>query len=167
MNRIISLLLIFVLTFEQAAFARVGSNKAAYIGGTAAEFKNAEDPVKGELRTDDEKELVFVYKKSRKFTIPYENIIDLEYGQKVGRRVGASIATAILLTPVALFMLFSKKRKHYLTIGYTDAKGKEQVAVFEVGKKRIRTLLPILETRTGKKIIYQDEEAKKSGKSVN
>jgi hypothetical protein len=61
-------------------------------------------------------------------------------------------------------MLFSKKRKHFVTIGYTDGAGKEEVAVFELGKDIVRTTLPILEARSGKKIVYQDEDARKSGK---
>ncbi len=28
------------------------------------------------------------------FSIPYKNILDLEYGQKAGRRVGVAIGTA-------------------------------------------------------------------------
>jgi hypothetical protein len=63
-----------------------------------------------------------------------------------------------------LFLLFSKKRKHFVTIGYKDNDGKEQVAVFELGKDIVRTTLAVLETRSGKKIEYQDEEAKKSSK---
>jgi hypothetical protein len=41
--------------------------------------------------------------------------------------------------------------------------GLDQAAVFEVGKEAIRTLLPSLQARTGKKIDYEDEEAKKAG----
>jgi len=40
----------------------------------------------------------------------------------------------------------------------------DQVAVFELGKDIVRTTLPIIETRSGKKIEYQDEEARKCGK---
>ena len=42
--------------------------------------------------------------------------------------------------------------------------GKEEVAVFELGKDIVRTSLPILEARSGKKFEYQDDEAKKSAK---
>jgi hypothetical protein len=75
--------------------------------------------------------------------------------------VGAAVATSILLAPVGLFLLFSKKRKHFVTIGYKDSDGKEQVAVFELGKDIVRTSLAVIEARSGKKIEYQDEEAKK------
>ena len=94
----------------------------------------------------------------------YNDIIDVEYGQKAGSRVGAAIATAILISPVGLFLLFSKKRRHFVTIGYKDTDGKDQVAVFELGKDVIRTSLAIIETRSGKQIEYQDDEARKSSK---
>ena len=97
-------------------------------------------------------------------SIPYDSIIDLEYGQKAGRRIGAAVGTAILLGPLGLLTLFSKKRKHYLTVGFKDAQGKDQVAVMELGKDIVRTTLAVVETRSGKKIEYQDDEAKKSGK---
>ena len=38
---------------------------------------------------------------------------------------------------------------------------KEQVAVFQVDKDAVRTLLPILEPRSGKKVFYQDKSAEK------
>jgi len=60
--------------------------------------------------------------------------------------------------------LFSKKRKRFLTVGFKDGDGKDQVAVFELGKDIVRTTLPIMETRSGKKIEYQDDEARKSAK---
>ena len=169
MRECVALCLILSLLFPSVAFAGLNSKKAAYQGGTTKEkdFPGAKDAVEGTLNTNDENELQFAYtlkKQKRTYSIPYNQFQDIEYGQKAGRRVGAAIATGILLSPVGLFMLFSKKRKHFITIGYVDGEGKEQVAVFELGKDIVRTTLPILEARSGKKIVYQDEEAKKSGK---
>ena len=97
-------------------------------------------------------------------SIPYASILDIEYGQKAGRRVGAAAATTILLGPIGLLTLFSKKRKHFLTVGFKDTDGKDQVAVLELGKDIVRVTLPIVEKRSGKKVEYQDEEARKSAK---
>lgn len=47
-----------------------------------------------------------------------------------------------------------------MPIGYNDAEGKEQVAVMELGKDLIRTGLPTLEARSGKKITYQEGSGK-------
>jgi hypothetical protein len=142
-----------------SAFAK--SDSASYYGGTMAVFKDAKKEIKGRLVTTDEKELQFIYEKNQIATIPYANFIDIEYGQKSGRRVGAAVATTILLGPLGLLTLLSKKQKHFVTIGYTDAAGKEQVAVFKIDKDMVRTFLPILEARSGKKVEYQSKGAEK------
>lgn len=78
--------------------------------------------------------------------------------------LGAAIGTTALLGPIGLVTLFSKKRKHFLTVGYKDAEGMDQVAVFELGKDIVRTTLPIIEKRSGKTLEYQDDEARKASK---
>jgi len=152
----------------EVSLGAVDSKGAAYFGGTVKVFDGAKDPVEGTLDTRREDALVFAAQdktfKGQTFSIPYARVIDLEYGQKAGRRVGAAAATTILLGPIGLLTLFSKKRKHYLTIGFRSDDDKDQVAVIELGKDIVRATLPIVETRSGKKITYQDEEAKKSAK---
>lgn len=170
MKKIISLSIIISLFLNVSALAfAIDSKKAAYFGGTTKEkdFPGIKKAVEGNLNLDNERELKFEYrlnKVEKIYSIPFDRIIDIEYGQKAGRRVGAAIATAILFSPIGLFLLFSKKRKHYITIGYRGEGDKEEVAVFELGKDIVRTTLPIIEARSGKKIEYQDEEAKKSSK---
>jgi hypothetical protein len=167
MKRLIALSIVASMVAPSLALASVDSKGAAYFGGTAG-FKDAKDPVGGVLDTKNDAALVFTatdkHFKGQTLSIPYEKIIDLEYGQKAGRRVGAAIGYSILLGPLGLVTLFSKKRHHYLTIGFTDGDGKDQVAVIELGKDIVRATLPVMETRSGKKITYQDDEAKKSGK---
>ena len=130
-------LMVALIVSEHAALA-LGSKDAAYFGGTLSMFGESKDPVEGRLDTSDEDVLVFgSFEKQfagKSVTIPYKNILDLEYGQKAGRRVGAAAATTILLGPIGLLSLFSKKRKHFLTIGFKDDNGKDQVAVLELGK---------------------------------
>src|SRR5262245_15559734 len=170
MKKITTLTLVLCLVLTPIVVAAgLDSKKAAYHGGSTKEkdFPGITKAVEGTLNTDDEKALKFDFisnNSNKTYSIPYDQFMDIEYGQNAGRRVGAAIATGILFVPLGVFMLFSKKRKHYVTIGYKDDQGKEQVAVFELGKDIVRTTLPILEARSGKKIEYQDEEAKKSGK---
>ena len=167
MKRAIAAALAILMASESALFA-VDSKGAAYFGGTVKAFENAKDPVEGRLDTRNDTMMIFVASDKpyvgEKIAIPYANVLDLEYGQKAGRRVGAAAATTVLLGPIGLLTLFSKKRKHYLTVGFKDDDGKDQVAVIELGKDIVRATLPIMETRTGKKVTYQDEEAKKSAK---
>lgn len=167
--KVMAVLLLGILLFtQQTVLAGLGSKKTAYQGGTISELNNgAKEPVEGVLK-DTESELVFTPDDKKKagnvIRIPYKSIIEIEYGQKAGRRVGAAVATAVLISPVGLFMLFSKKRKHFMTVSWTDSAGKEQVAVLELGKDIIRETLAVTKTKSGKEIIYQDEEAKKSSK---
>ena len=149
----ITLLLVVTLLLPTLALAGLGSKKTKYIGGTITALKEG---VEGESSAKGETEFVFEHKHGR-FTIPFDRITELEYGQKAGRRV----AVAILVTP---FALFSKKRKHFLTITYKDASDKEQVGVFELGKDVIRVSLASLQARTGKEIQYQDDSARKESK---
>lgn len=158
---------VVVLAVVVETFA-TDSKGAAYYGGTMTTFNGAKDPVEGALDTTNEQALVFSATdkafRGKTFSIPYGRVIDLEYGQKAGRRVGTAVATTVLLGPIGLVALLSKKRKHFLTVGFKDDAGKDQVAVIELGKDIVRTTLPIVETRSGKKVEYQDEEARKSTK---
>jgi hypothetical protein len=140
---------------------------SSYYGGTIPEFKEAKNPVDGHLVATDEIALQFLYKKNQMVSIPYAKFIDIEYGQKSGRRVGAAVASTLLLGPIGLLFLMSKKQKHFVTIGFKDAADKEQVAVFQVEKDAVRTLLPILEARSGKSVTYQSKSAEKKATGGN
>jgi hypothetical protein len=127
--------------------------RAEYVGGTVAAVRSKTG---GAIQTTDDQVFRF---RSRRVTleVPYERINLLEYGQKVDRRY----AMAVLVSP--LFLL-SKSRKHFLTIGYTDDQGRQQAMVFQVGKGDVRSVLVSLEARTGRKVVYQDNESRKAGK---
>jgi hypothetical protein len=89
--------------------------------------------------------------------IRYDRIHTLEYGQHVSRRY----AEGILISPV---LLLSKSRKHFVTVGFTDDEGHRQALVFQVGKGDVRAVLAGLEAKTGRRVEYQDEEARHGGK---
>ncbi len=105
MKKFSALCLILLLFSEVLAWAGLDSHKTMYVGGTVTSIKEGTE---GKSSTVDEKVFVFEYQ-AGKLNIPYERINSLEYGQKAGRRVGLAIA----ITPLALF---SKKRKHFLTV---------------------------------------------------
>jgi hypothetical protein len=161
-----AVLLLLALGTEATGIASVGSKEAAYFGGTVTAFAGARNPIEGHIDTANESVLAFSATDKpfigQAVSIPYASVIDIEYGQKAGRRVGAAIGYSVLLGPVGLLTLLSKKRNHYLTVGYHGTDGKDQVVVFEIGKDIIRTTLAIVEARSGKKIVYQDADAQRS-----
>ena len=126
--------------------------RVEYVGGTLSALSaNTE----GRLRTTDPRYLS-VAARGTEIRIPYEDINLLEYGQNASRRY----VLALTISPI---LLLSKSRRHFLTIGYQDPEGRQQALVFRVHKDDLRPLLASLEARTGRKVEYQEVEARKSG----
>jgi hypothetical protein len=146
------LLLLGVCVLGLAAAARAQA-RVEYIGGTADKLAAG---TAGAIAVGDKEYFAFYSRKSN-IRVAYGQINLLEYGQTVGRRLDL----AVIISPAFLLV---KRRKHFLTIGYTDEDGKQQALVFRVDKNDIRATLASLEARTGQKIQYQDEEARKAGR---
>ena len=127
--------------------------RAQYIGGTVAALPSKSE---GRLNITGEEALLFRTKQAS-VRIPYTQINTLEYGQRVNRR----IVEAVLISPL---LLLAKKRKHFLTVGYTDEQGRQQALVFQLNKGAVRAVLASLEAKTGRKVEFQDEDARKAGK---
>jgi len=127
--------------------------KVELVGGTASEF-----PTKGSIRLDlSDADAMLLRAGNIELRVSYQKVNTLEYGQTVSRRVAA----AVLISPV---LLLSKSRKHFVTLGFTDAEGKQQALVLRVDKGDIRSVLAGLEARTGRRVEFLDDEARKAGK---
>jgi hypothetical protein len=136
----------------------VSPEAVQYVGGTVTTIPQE---AVGDLITADENTLSFTWQKGGssgggEWWIPYKRVTYLGYGQHAGRRVGAAMATNWMV-------LWSKKRRHYLTLQFKDDQDKAQTVVFMVGKKSIRVLPKILELRTGLRLQFEDEEAREAG----
>jgi hypothetical protein len=142
-----------VALFGALLSARGLGSHAEYVGGTIIQIPAG---CHGTVQATDDKFFVF-YSGKASWRVPYEKINLVEYGEKVDRRYIA----AVLISP--LFLL-AKKRQHFLTVGYSDEEDHQQAMIFKIGKDDIRTTLVILEARTGRKVEFQDEDARKSGK---
>ncbi len=133
--------------------ARNPGGRAEYVGGTVTQIPFG---CQGTVQALDDRFFVF-YSGKASWRVPYEKINLVEYGEKVDRRYIA----AVLISP--LFLL-AKKRQHFLTVGYSDEDDRQQAMIFKINKDDIRTTLVVLEARTGRKVEYQDDDARKSGK---
>jgi hypothetical protein len=128
--------------------------RAEYIGGTISQIPAG---CHGNVQALDSQFFVF-YSGKASWRVPYDKINLVEYGEKVNRRYIA----ALLISPL---FLFATKRQHFLTVGYSDDDEHQQAMIFKVGKDDIRVMLVSLEARTGRKVEYQDDDARRSGKS--
>jgi hypothetical protein len=135
------------------ATAAHSGSRAEYVGGTRPDIPENNS---GDIKVTDEAYFVFISNRTQ-VKVPYDRINLLEYGRKVDRRYIA----AVVISP--LFLL-SKKRQHFLTVGFQDDDGRQQAMVFRVNKNDVRMTLVALEARTGQRIQYQDDEARMAGK---
>lgn len=142
-----------LLALTVAAAGADAGVRAEYVGGTLASLPNR---AQGAVLTADPHSLEFRTRQAL-IRVPYESINLLEYGQNVNRR----LALAIVISPM---FLLSKKRDHFLTIGYAGGDGLQQAIVLRVEKRRVRALLASLEARTGRRVEFQDDEARKAGR---
>ncbi|MFY9728055.1 MAG: hypothetical protein WB579_23145 [Bryobacteraceae bacterium] len=127
--------------------------KAELVGGTPGEF-----PTKGSVRLDlSNTEAMLLHAGKSELRVFYQKVNTLEYGQTVSRRYAA----AVLISPV---LLLSKARKHFVTLGFVDSEGKQQALVLRVSKSDIRSVLAGLEARTGRRVEFLDDDARKAGK---
>jgi hypothetical protein len=149
----VKLYLLVLLVLSPLLQAGDIGSRVLYVGGTVPGVRNKTDARIDLLQDDTLKVIV----NGNSFLIPYQDVTTLEYGLRVSRRY----VEAVLISPL---FLVAKKKTHFLTIGYMDHDGRQQAMVLQVGKEEIRPLLVSLEARTGRRVEYQDEEARKAGK---
>ena len=143
-----ALLVILALASSLAAetFDNVEWMKAAAAGSKKG------DSVHGNLSFDAAKKaLSFTDKKGNaQFSVPYDNVKSLLYERTAKPRYAAGLL-------IAWPLLFTKSKKHYLTIQYTDADGKGQFALLHLDKGNVQQILAIAEAQTGKKVERSEE----------
>ena len=127
--------------------------RVQYVGGTVSGLSS-----KGSARLDlTDSDTLLLRAEKTEVRIPYKRVNTLEYGQNVGRRYVA----AIVISPI---LLLSKARRHFVTLGYVDTEDRQHAMVLRINKGDIRFVLASLEARTGRRVEFQDDEARKSGK---
>jgi hypothetical protein len=141
------------LAFTALIPAASMGNKVSYVGGTIAGV-----PGHSHAQIDvADSEALSLQLKNKAVSIAWEDVTTIEYGLHADRRY----IEAVLISPL---FLMAKKRSHFITIGFTDDDGQHQAVVLEVGKRDVRQLLVSLEAKSGRRVEYQDDEARKAGK---
>lgn len=127
-------------SFDKTQYLKTASpdkKKGATVGGSVA-FTDAQ--------------LAFVSSKGTpELTIANPNIKNILYERTATPRY----TEAVLLSPL---FVFSKSKKHYLTIQYADASGGSQYAILRLDKSNYREVLAAAEATTGKKVERAEEK---------
>ena len=123
-------------------------------------FGAAQEGNKG-LLVIDSKLIHFTKRNGRTkyFTIPTGAITEVFYSRVSGRRIGA----AILVSPL---LLFTKGRKHYMTLSFNDGKELVGAVEFKLHKGNYRAVLRTVEEITGLTMGYDQEGVKDARQTV-
>ncbi len=124
--------------------------KAEYLKKAAAGEKKSQK-VKGNLIVEDY-EIRFVSKQGEpQVSIPVSAIRSVQYERTAKPRYAEGIL-------IAWPLLFTKSKKHYLTVHYTDSTGASQYMLVRLDKSNFREALAEIEARTGSKIERVEEK---------
>jgi hypothetical protein len=143
-------IVVLLLLCAIAARATVRDNEILYIGGTAGSVPNG---TKGRLSLLDKDEARFVAVQGA-FEIPYQRVTRLGYGEKVSRRILEGLAINIAL-------IFSKRHQHFLTVQYLTEQQASKVAVFEIGKDNVHSVVNVFENRTRLNCEFESNQAER------
>jgi hypothetical protein len=98
----------------------------------------------------ESKRIVFFAQNTSRLEIPLESITNIVYERAKRPRYGVGLIFAWPL-------LFTKTKKHYLTIQFKDAEGQGQYALFQLDKGNYREVLAALEAASGTKVERLEE----------
>ncbi len=150
------IVLVTVLSLVPAAFSQTVF-KNVEIRTT---YGNASQGNNGKLVVDT-KTVRFMKNNQRDeyFSLPSNAVTELFYSRVSGRRIGA----AMLVSPL---LLFTKGRKHYLTLSFNDGADLVGAVEFQLHKSNYRGVLRSLEEVTGQTLKYDQEGIKGTAQVV-
>lgn len=114
--------------------------------------------------------LVITFKDKKKQdlnrNIPGNKVQRITGGEFAKRRVGTAVALGILVAPLALFTLFSKKKIENFGIEYLNAADKPDAILIQTGKKESYGMKTLLQSATSIEIVYPTKEEIKKEKDA-
>ena len=132
--------------------------KIRYQGGTVASTVK-EDDWDNTLVVSQE-EIMLILKDGNVEKIDPKFVTGLSYGQEAHRKVGTMILLGVLLTPIALFGLFHKTRKHYVGIEWKGEGDLRGGILLQADKDNYKGVLMALRGATGAPVSVSEEERK-------
>lgn len=151
--------IVIVLTASLIAYGQGNTfKKIRYQGGSIASKVKPDDWNNTLTVTSDEIKLDF--KDGVTCRIDPKKVTGLSYGQAAHRRVATMVLLAVFLTPLAVFGLLHKTRKHYVGLEWQDAEGKKNGILLQADKHNYKGMLMALRGVTGAPVAVSAEERK-------
>jgi hypothetical protein len=111
---------------------------------------NKTDEIKGSLVSDTHTRVVRFEAGADSFVIPFSAIRSLLYERSAKPRYAEGL---LLAWP----LLFTKSKKHFVTIQYSDPSGQGRFEIVRLDKNNVQTALQTLEADTGVRVERSEE----------
>ena len=131
--------------------------QARYNGGTLETKVKPDDWGNTLTVTADNIELKL--KDGQVLNIDPKKVNALSYGKEASRRVKTYIGLAFI-SPLFLFGLLKKNKKHFVGIEYTGEDGKSAALLLQAKNDKYRAVLTALKGVTGKEVVTEEKEKK-------
>jgi len=148
-----AVLLVSTLTYGQGNTF----NKVRYNGGSIASTVKSDEWNNTLVVAEDK--ITFKFKDGVVREVDPKHVTGLSYGTEATRRTKTIIAVAILLSPVALFALMHKNRKHFIGIEWNENDKKGGV-LLQGDKDNYKGMLMALRGVTGAPVAVAASERK-------
>jgi hypothetical protein len=160
MRQLVSIVLCsLLLLVPVSAFAQGNQFKIRYNGGSLETKVKPDDW--GNTLTVTADKIEVKLKDGQTLLIDPQKVTALSYGQEASRRVKTYVGLAFI-SPIFLFGLFKKNKKHFVGIEYVDAEGKNVALLLQAKNDQYRAVLTALKGITGKEVVTEEKEKKKS-----
>lgn len=157
MKRILALLTCASL-LSATAFAQGNQFKVRYAGGSVASSVKPDDW--GNTLTVNSEVIIFNLKGSEEIRIDPKEVKLLTHSRHASRKIGKYAALAIV-SPLFLFGMLKKNKRHFIGIATETADGKKNGYNLQAKNDQYRALITALEGVTGLKVEEELEEKEK------
>ena len=148
----------FLLLFQTVALAQASGFKVRYLAGSV-ETKTDRDDWRNNLVILSD-EIRVELKDGQRLSIDPKSVTSISYGREATRHVARWVALGILVHPIAAVGLLNENVKHYVSIEYETAEGKNAGLLIQTHKNNYRNVLALLRGATGKEIETEKKKKK-------
>jgi hypothetical protein len=158
LRKLVSLILcITIYCAALSVYAQGNEFKVRYSGGTLKTETKPDDW--GNKLTITSDQIMLDLKDGQKLLIDPKKVNGLSYGKEATRRTKTYIGLAFI-SPIFLFGLLKKNKKHFVGIEYTDNDGKSVALLLQAKNDQYRAVLTALKGITGKEVVTEEKEKK-------
>lgn len=146
-----------LLLIQTVALAQASGFKVRYLAGSVETRTDRDDWQNNLVILSDG--IRVELKDGQRVSFDPKAVTSISYGREATRHVARWVALGILVHPVAALAMFNENVKHYVSIEYETAEGKNAGLLIQAHKNNYRNVLALLRGATGKEI--ETEKKKK------